>query len=196
MMRVGFVLREDLPRDDGQRARRRDGGHLQAALRADSMEEGAQWAWRLRRRPGGLDQHRARVRAAAFADVAVPSRLQPALTHTGIQPKVAHELLRRPKARDVADGGAESDRDDRIDAGDGQELLDGGVRDDRFTEQTIDRLQILTSRSSSRRRCSTPSRSSIGNGCSASQLRPLRPKRSAAGHRGMNTCAAPNALRS
>jgi len=66
MMRVGFVLREDLPRDDGQRARRRDGGHLQAALRTDSMEEGAQRAWRLRRRPGGLDQHCARVRAAAF----------------------------------------------------------------------------------------------------------------------------------
>jgi hypothetical protein len=69
--------------------------------------------------------------------------LQPAWIHTGIQPDIAHELLRRPKARDVADGGAESDRDDRIDAGDGQELLDGGVRDDRFTEQTIDRLQIL-----------------------------------------------------
>jgi hypothetical protein len=61
----------------------------------------------------------------------------------GIQPDGAHELLRRPHARDVADGGAESDRDDRIDAGDGQEVRDGGVGDDRFTEQTIDRLQLL-----------------------------------------------------
>ena len=46
-----------------------------------------------------------------------------------------------------------------------------------------------SSLSSSLRRCSTASRSSMGSGCSDNHTRPLRPKRSAAGHCGIK-CAA------
>ena len=47
-------------------------------------------------------------------------------------------------------------------------------------------------RSNSRRRCSTPKRSSIGRGCAPSHTRPVLPNRSVAGHRSIR-CAASTA---
>ena len=79
--------------------------------------------------PGGLNQHRARMAASDLADAAVLGEPKPGLANTRVQPDIAHELLRRGEAADVADRSDEPRRDRDVDPGDGDQSLDRRIAD-------------------------------------------------------------------
>jgi hypothetical protein len=133
-----------MPDDHSQFARCGNSSDLQAATCTDSLEKSAQRSRRFRRCPGGLDQHRPRVRASAFADMPMLSRLQAGLIHTRVQPEIAHELLGRAKARDIADCSQQPDGHRCVHPCDRQKLVDARIFKHRFAEQAINGGEILT----------------------------------------------------
>jgi len=84
------------------------------------------------------------MRPPHLADVAVPGRLKARLPHTRVQPKVAHQLLRRRKARDVTDGGEQADRHDAVHARDRQQPLELIVVKNALAQVLVDGFEVLT----------------------------------------------------
>jgi len=83
------------------------------------------------------------VRPPNLADVAVLSRLKARLPHSRVQPKVAHQLLGRCKARDVTDGGKQADRHDAVHARDRQQPLELVVLKNGFAQEPVDGFEVL-----------------------------------------------------
>src|SRR5262245_65789944 len=75
------ALGEEMPAQDGELARHRDRRDLMAATDADTQEECAEWAWRLGRGPGSLDQHGPGIRPPPLADTTMLSQAE-----TGLPP--------------------------------------------------------------------------------------------------------------
>ena len=71
------------------------GCDLMAPLGPDAHEEGMQRAGRLGRRPGRLDQHRARMAASNLADAAMMGRTQARLWQTRRRPDGTLRLANR-----------------------------------------------------------------------------------------------------
>ena len=91
---------------------------LVAAAGADADEEGVQRPRGLRRRPGGLDEHRPSVAAADLADPPMMGSTETGLADTRVETEIAHQLLWAREAGDVADRRHQSRRHRQIDAGD------------------------------------------------------------------------------
>ena len=98
-----------------------------SAPRTDADEEGAQRTRRFRRGPGRLNQHGAGMAAAGLADPAMAGGSQAGLADAWVQPEIAHQFLRRLEPLDAADRRHQPCRHSQVDAGDGQEALDGFV---------------------------------------------------------------------
>ncbi len=141
--RVVLAVGDKVPAEAGELACSRDDSDLHPAARADSLIERAQRAWCLGRRPCGLDEHPARVRATLFGDPPVRRGLSAGLAHPGVEPEVADELLGRAEATEVADRGDDRERDGRVDTGDRHQPLDlsAGQRD--AAELGVDDPQLL-----------------------------------------------------
>jgi hypothetical protein len=83
------------------------------------------------------------VRPPNLANVAVLSGLKARLTHSRVQPKVAHQLLGCCKARDVTDGSEQADRHDAVHARDRQQPLELIVLKNGFTQEPVDGFEVL-----------------------------------------------------
>jgi len=94
----------------------RDGGDMLTAAGANPKEEGAQGTGRSRRRPGGLDEHAARMSAALLGNPSVISRSRSGLSDARVEAEVADELLRLPEASNLADRRHDGERHHHVDA--------------------------------------------------------------------------------
>jgi hypothetical protein len=65
------------------------------------------------------------------------------LPHPRTEPDIAHEFLWRGEAADVANRGNEACRHDGVDAGNGQEALDGRILDHLLGDLAVKKLEIL-----------------------------------------------------
>ena len=126
---VVSIFGQQMPAEHGELACHGDRRDLVATPGSDTQEERAQRSWRLGGSPRRLDQHGACVATTALADAAMLGQTKTRLAHPRIEPDIAHELLRRGEAADVADRGDEACGHDDVDAGDGQQALDGRVLD-------------------------------------------------------------------
>ncbi len=68
---------------------------------------------------------------------------KPGLTNTRVQPDIAHELLRRGKAADIADGRDKPCRDREVDPGDCDQSLDRRIADCALRHLPVEHVQIL-----------------------------------------------------
>ncbi len=136
-------LREKVPAQDGQLASHRHGGDLVATPSPNADEERMQRSRRLRGSPGSLNQHRARMAASDLANAAVLGETKPGLANTRVQPDIAHELLRRGEAADIADRSDEPRRDRDVDPGDGDQSLDRRIADCALGHLPVEHLQII-----------------------------------------------------
>ena len=116
---------------------------LVAAAGADADEEGVQWPRGLRRRPGGLHQHRPGVAAPDLADPPVMGGAETRLTHARIETEVAHQLLGVLEAVDVADRRHEPRRDGEIDAGDRHRPLDRHIVQRALRNLAVEQVEVL-----------------------------------------------------
>jgi hypothetical protein len=109
---------------------------------------------RLVARRNQVVRHRIRIKNAVQAilqahlgarvtDAAMLGQTKTRLAHPRIEPDIAHELLRRGEAAAVADRGDEACGHDDVDAGDGQEALDGRVLDHLLGDLAVEKLDIL-----------------------------------------------------
>ena len=120
---VILALGQHMPAQRSELACYRNGGNLVATTRADTDEEGAQWARCFRRCPGRLNQHRARMAAPGLTDPAMMGRTKPRLAHPRVQPEVAHQFLRRAEPIDAANRRHQPGCHRQINSGDGQQPL-------------------------------------------------------------------------
>jgi len=81
--------------------------------------------------------------ASDLADAAVLGETKPGLTNTRVQPDIAHELLRRGKAADIADGCDKPCRDREVDPGDCDQSLDRRIADCALRHLPVEHVQIL-----------------------------------------------------
>ena len=95
---VALALDEQMPDHDSKFASSRNGRHVLAAPGPDTEEEGAQWAWCPRRRPGRLDQHAAGVAAPLLGDPPMIRRSGSRLPDARVQAEIADKLVRRIEA--------------------------------------------------------------------------------------------------
>jgi hypothetical protein len=122
--KIVLLLGQHVPDQHRELAGRCHRRHLVPALGADAQEEGTQGTARFGCGPGRLDQEAPRMAAAMLADPTMLGDAQTRLPDTGIEPEIAHQLLRFEEAGNVADGRDDAGGHNRVDAGDGQQPLD------------------------------------------------------------------------
>ena len=132
-----------MPAEDCQFPCQRDRRNLQAALGADAHEERVQRPWRFGCRPGRLDQHGACMAAPDLADPAVMRGPKAGLAHAGVQPEIAHQLLRALEAADVTNRRHQARSHYQVDASDRQEPLHGRIVQRTFRNLPIKFLEIF-----------------------------------------------------
>jgi hypothetical protein len=81
-----------------------------------AQEERAQRTRRSRRRPGGLDEHAARMSAALLGNPPVISRSRSRLSDARVEVEVADKLLRLLEAPNLADRRHDGERHHHVDA--------------------------------------------------------------------------------
>ena len=140
---VVLVPGEQVPGDDGQLARHRDGGHPATPTCLDPGMEARERAGRADRGVGGLGQQTPRMGLALAADVSAPCRPIPRLTDPGVETEVAHQLGRSAEAPDVADDREDARRCHEPDAWDGEQTADPRVVDDHRRDGPGDRVDLL-----------------------------------------------------
>ncbi|WP_247904117.1 hypothetical protein [Bradyrhizobium sp. 131] len=85
---------------------------------------------------------------------------QSGLPYPGVQPKIAHQLLRAVEPADVADRRHDAGSDRQVDAGDRHQSVDRGIVDGVLRDLAVEQGQIFRQPSSSRTCRSIAARSS------------------------------------
>ena len=132
-----------VPAEHGQLARDGHCGDLVTAAGADADEEGVQRPRGLRRRPGGLDQHRPGMAAADLADPAVMGGAETGLAHARVEPEIAHQLLRAGETADIADRRHQPRRNRQIDTGDRHQPLDRHIVQRTLRDLAVEDVEVL-----------------------------------------------------
>ncbi len=88
---VVLTLHQQVPNENRQFARDRDGGDVVAAPCTDALVKGAQRTGRTDGLPGGLDQQEARVRTPALGDTAMAGGSVSRLEDAGIETDIGHQ---------------------------------------------------------------------------------------------------------
>lgn len=141
--KVVGLLGQQVPAEHGEFARRGHRGDLVTAPGTHPHEEGVQRPRRLGGGPGGLDQHRPSVAAARLADAPEMGGSETGLTHTRIEPEVAHQLLRAGEATHFADRGGEPGGHRHVDAGDGEQAAHHRAVERRLADRPVEDGEIL-----------------------------------------------------
>src|SRR5215831_12712153 len=132
-----------MPDDHRELPGRCDGGDMLTAACTDSKEEGAQWPWRSRSSPGGLDEHAARMPTALLGDPPVVGRPRARLSDARVEAEIADELLGLVETTRLADRRHDGKRHHHVDARDRHQLLDPVVRQSRASKIALDDFKVF-----------------------------------------------------